>query len=139
MSEDARKPEKARLARLREVLPLAFDILRPRVPALVLGLGLIIVTRAAGLVMPAMARVFIDEVVPGTRSGALGEVVLAISIAALVQIACSHALFHLLTVRTIEFVADLRTRGISHLIRLAVPFFDRHRSGSLLPRVLQDL
>jgi len=56
-----------------------------------------------------------------------------------VQAVCSYFLFKVLTVRTIELVADLRTRGIAHLIRLAVPFFDKNRTGALLPRVLHDI
>ena len=137
--EDPNKPKKGKIQRLKEILPLAWTVVRPRVPALALGLLLIIISRSAGLVLPATARVFIDEVVSGVKPEKMRFVFVAVFVAALVQAACSYFLFRVLTVRTIELVADLRTRGVAHLIRLAVPFFDKNRTGALLPRVLHDI
>ena len=131
--------KKSKLQRLREVLPLAWSLVRPRVPALIAGLLLILISRSASLVLPGTARVFIDEVVPGTHPEKMNEVFAAVIGAALVQALCAYLLFRVLTVRTIELVADLRVKGIAHLIRLAVPFFDRNRTGALLPRVLHDI
>ena len=136
---DANKPKKSRIERLREVLPLAWTLVRPRLPALGLGLVLILFSRAAGLVLPAAARIFIDDVVSGSEPEKMRLVLVGVVAAAMVQAMCSYLLFRVLTVRTIELVADLRTRGIAHLIRLAVPFFDRNRTGALLPRVLHDI
>jgi ABC-type multidrug transport system fused ATPase/permease subunit len=133
------EPRKPRLERLREVLPLVRDLLRPRVPALLGGLAIILVARSTGLVLPAMAKVFVDDVVTANRPGSMTLVATAVLGAALVQTVCAFFLFRLLTVRTLEFVADLRSRGIDHLIRLAVPFFDKNQSGALLPRVLHDI
>jgi ABC-type multidrug transport system fused ATPase/permease subunit len=137
--EDPHKPKKSKIERLREVLPLAWTVVRPRLPALALGLLLILISRSAGLVLPATARVFVDEVVTGVKPEKMRLVFIAVVAAALVQAVCSYFLFRVLTVRTIELVADLRTRGIAHLIRLAVPFFDKNRTGALLPRVLHDI
>ena len=53
--------------RLKEVLPLAWTVVRPRLPSLALGLLLILISRSAGLVLPATARIFIDEVVTGAK------------------------------------------------------------------------
>jgi subfamily B ATP-binding cassette protein MsbA len=139
MAADPNKPRKSRIQRLREVLPLAWTVVRPRLPALALGLLLILVSRSAGLVLPASARVFVDDVVAGARPERMRYVFIAVFAAAVVQAVCSYFLFRVLTVRTIELVADLRTRGVAHLIRLAVPFFDRNRTGALLPRVLHDI
>ena len=137
--DDETRKKKPRLERLREVLPLAWALVRPRVPSLLLGLVIILVSRSAGLALPAAAKVFIDDVVTGSRPEKMRIVFLAVFVAALVQAACSYFLFRVLTVRTIELVADLRLRGIAHLIRLGVPFFDRHRTGELMPRVLHDI
>ena len=133
------KEKKSKLERLRRVLPLAWIVVKPRVPSLLLGLLLILIARSAGLVLPAMARVFIDDVVSGDKPEKMRLVTLSVFAAALVQALCSYALFQVLTLRTIELVADLRSRGISHLIRLAVAFFDKNRTGALLPRVLYDI
>ncbi len=137
--EDPKRPKKGRIQRLKEVLPLAWTVVRPRLPSLGLGLLLILISRSAGLVLPATARVFVDEVVTGARPEKMRYVFIAVFTAALVQAVCSYFLFRVLTVRTIELVADLRTRGVAHLIRLAVPFFDQNRTGALLPRVLHDI
>lgn len=131
--------KKTKRERLREVLPLAWTLVRPRLPSLLLGLLLILISRSAGLVLPASARVFVDDVVSGDQPEKMQGVFLAVFAAALLQAACSYVLFRVLTVRTIELVADLRSRGIAHLIRLAVPFFDKNRTGALLPRVLHDI
>ncbi len=131
--------KKSRLQRLREVLPLAWAMLRPRLSALLVGLLLILISRTAGLVLPASARVFVDDVVIGKEPERMRWVFLAVLAASLVQAGCSYLLYRVLTVRTIELVADLRSRGIAHLIRLGVPFFDRNRTGALLPRVLNDI
>jgi subfamily B ATP-binding cassette protein MsbA len=106
---------------------------------LLVGLLLILLSRSAGLVLPATARVFVDEVVTGSQPEKMRTVSLAILAAALVQAGCAYLLFRVVTVRTIELVADLRSRGIAHLIRLGVPFFDVNQTGALLPRVLHDL
>lgn len=137
--EDPHKRKKSKVQRLKEVLPLAWTVVRPRLPALGLGLLLILISRSAGLVLPATARVFIDDVVTGAKPEKMRYVFFAVFAAALVQAVCSYLLFRVLTVRTIELVADLRTRGVAHLIRLAVPFFDKNRTGALLPRVLHDI
>ena len=134
-----KKPKKSRIERLKQVLPLAWTVVRPRVPALLLGLLLILISRTAGLVLPGMARIFIDDVVSGDKPEKMRLVMLAVFGAAMVQALCSYALFRVLTLRTIELVADLRFRGIAHLIRLGVPFFDKNRTGALLPRVLTDI
>ena len=141
-SQDANidaKAKKSRLERLRQVLPLAWTVIRPRVPALLLGLLLIMVSRAAGLVLPGMARIFIDEVVSGTKPDRMRLVMASVLAASFVQACCSYALFRVLTLRTIELVADFRSRGVAHLIRLGIPFFDKNRTGALLPRVLTDV
>lgn len=136
--EEAR-PRKSRVDRLKEVLPLAWTLIRPRLPALLLGLALILISRSAALVLPAAARVFVDDVVSGSHPEKMGGLLLGVLAAGLVQAAVSWVLFRLLTVRTIELVADLRSRGVAHLIRLGVPFFDHNQTGALLPRVLHDL
>ncbi len=136
---DEGQSRKSRVQRLREVLPLAWTLIRPRLPALLVGLALILISRASGLVLPASARVFVDDVVNGSQPEKMRTVFLAVVAAAFLQAGCSYLLFRVLTVRTIELVADLRSRGIAHLIRLAVPFFDVNQTGALLPRVLHDI
>jgi len=139
LSDESSKKKKSRIERLREVLPLAWTLLKPRLPALSLGLVLILISRAAGLVLPSSARVFVDDVVTGLQPEKMNQVFLAVFAAAVVQSICAYLLFRVLTVRTIELVADLRARGIAHLIGLAIPFFDRNRTGALMPRVLHDI
>ena len=86
-------PRKPRLQRLREVLPLAWTLVRPRLPSLGLGLLLILISRAAGLVLPGAARIFIDEVVAGAQHDRMRFVVVSVLAAALVQSTCSYFLF----------------------------------------------
>src|SRR5262245_10683532 len=95
--EEERSSGKSKAQRLREVLPLAWTVIRPRVPSLALGLFLILVSRGAGMVLPGSARVFVDDVVTGARPDQMRVVLVSVVAAALVQAACSFLLFRVMT------------------------------------------
>lgn len=131
--------KKPRWIRLKEVLPHAWTVIRPRVPAMALGIVFLAVSRLTSLVLPASARVFVDDVLARGERGRLPELGMWLGLSVIAQVASSYALFRLLTLPTIQLVAELRVRAIAHLLRLRVQFFDSQRTGELLPRVLSDV
>jgi subfamily B ATP-binding cassette protein MsbA len=132
-------PKKPRWVRLKEVLPHAWRIARPRVPAMIAGLAFLAASRLASLALPAATHVFVDEVVGQGRTARLADLATWILGGAVVQALAAWALHRLLTVPTLALVAELRIRIIEHLLRLRVAFFDSAQTGALLPRVMNDV
>jgi len=125
--------------RLRELLPHLKELLRPRRRLLLGGLGLILVSRAAGLALPASGKFLIDDVIAGGRSDLLVPLVAVVALAALVQGGCSLALTQLLSRTAHRLIADLRLELQAHVGRLAVAWFDARKAGTLTNRVMHDV
>jgi subfamily B ATP-binding cassette protein MsbA len=106
---------------------------------MLVGVAFLALSRLASLALPAAARVFVDDVVSGAKTGRMSDVYLWVASGVAIQAICAFVLFRLLTVPTIELVSELRIRAISHLLRLRINYFDSKRTGALLPRVLNDV
>jgi len=122
-----------------------------------LGLVLMVVSRLAGLVLPATPKFLIDNVLggrpievppgleglaaplaglePGQLLTALGA---AVAGATLIQAATSFALSQILGVAAQRSIAEMRRAVQAHVARLPVSFFDSTKSGVLISRVMTD-
>jgi ABC-type multidrug transport system fused ATPase/permease subunit len=112
--------------------------LRPHTPALALAAGLALVTAAAALAQPLLAREVVASVGPQglSREGTLAAAVL---VAALLVAAVLSGVQAYVLRRTGEAVVrDARLRLTRHVLRLPVTEFDRRRGGDLLSRVGSD-
>jgi subfamily B ATP-binding cassette protein MsbA len=105
---------------------------------LALGLVLMLVSRAAGLVLPATSKYLIDEVIAKHRIELLGWLAAAGGVATLVQGATSFALSQLLGVAAQRSITEMRKEVQRHVERLPVSYFDSTKSGELLSRVMND-
>jgi len=105
---------------------------------LALGLALMLVSRGAGLVLPATSKFLIDEVIAKHRVELLGWLAAAGGVATLVQGATSFALSQLLGVAAQRSITDMRKDVQRHVERLPVSYFDSTKSGELLSRVMND-
>jgi ABC-type multidrug transport system fused ATPase/permease subunit len=105
---------------------------------LALGLALMLVSRAAGLVLPATSKYLIDEVIAKHRTELLGWLAAAAGIATVVQGATSFALSQLLGVAAQRSITDMRKQVQRHVERLPVRYFDSVKSGELLSRIMTD-
>ena len=103
-----------------------------------LGLGLMLISRVAGLVLPASSKWLIDEVVGKNRSELLLPIALATGAATLVQAATSFALAQILGVAAQRAITDMRKRVQARVMRLPVRYFDSTQSGILVSRVMND-
>jgi subfamily B ATP-binding cassette protein MsbA len=118
--------------------PEAKDLIWKRRWRLAGGLGLLLVSRTAGLVLPASSKYFIDEVVGKRHVELLGWLALAIGAATLVQAITSFGLSQLLGVAAQRAITDLRKEVQQHVARLPVSYFDSTKSGILITRVMTD-
>ena len=105
---------------------------------LALGLVLILASRLAGLVLPAMTGYIIDDVVPGRR---VGELFLLAGIgfaAAVIQSATGFGLSQVLGVTAQRAITEMRKRVMAHVSRLPIRYFDSTQTGALISRVMTD-
>src|SRR6267142_3878725 len=85
---------------------------------LAIGLALMLVSRAAGLVLPASSKVLIDDVMGKKRADLLPMLALAVGGATVVQAITSFALSQLLGVAAQRAIADMRKDVLGHVLRL---------------------
>ncbi len=105
---------------------------------LLLGLGLLLVNRAAGLVLPSTSKLLIDEVVGKGRAGLLAPLAWAAGLATLVQALTSFSLSQVLGVAAQRVINDLRKEVQAHVLRLPVAYYDASQTGVLIARVMND-
>ncbi|MGH7538338.1 MAG: ABC transporter transmembrane domain-containing protein, partial [Gemmatimonadales bacterium] len=103
---------------------------------LALGLGLLVVNRLAGLVLPSSSKYLIDHVIGERRLELLGWIALAVAAATVVQAGTSFALAQVLGVAAQRAITDMRRRVEAHVARLPVRFFDTTQSGVLISRIM---
>jgi subfamily B ATP-binding cassette protein MsbA len=124
---------------------------------LALGMGLMLVSRVAGLVLPATPKFLIDNVVGGrpievpppleglaaplsamSPSELLTALGIAVVVATMVQAATSFALSQVLGIAAQGSIAEMRRAVQAHVARLPVRFFDSTKSGVLISRIMTD-
>ena len=132
---DAAKP-KPRLtaSSWREARRLIYE----RRGRLALGLGLMLVSRLAGLVLPATSKFLIDDVIGKQRIELLGLLVAAAGVATVIQAGTGFALSQVLGIAAQRSITELRRRVEQHVARLPVSYFDSTKSGVLISRIMTD-
>src|SRR5918992_5995754 len=105
---------------------------------LIMGLALMLVSRLAGLVLPASSKWLIDEVVGKNRTDLLMPIALAAGAATLVQAVTSFALSQILGVAAQRAITDMRKRVQARVMRLPVRYFDSTQTGVLVSRIMSD-
>ena len=105
---------------------------------LTIGLVLMLVSRLAGLVLPASSKYLIDDVVTGKRADLLLPIALAAGAATLVQAVTSFALSQILGVAAQRAITDMRKRVQARVMHLPVRYFDSTQTGILVARIMSD-
>jgi ABC-type multidrug transport system fused ATPase/permease subunit len=105
---------------------------------LALGLGLMLVSRLSGLVLPGLTKYFIDDVVTQGRTEMLPTLALIAGTATIVEAGTSFLLSQVLGVAAQKAITDMRRRVEEHVMRLPVRFFDTTQTGVLISRVMND-
>jgi subfamily B ATP-binding cassette protein MsbA len=130
--------KRRKLPPLSTVWREARDIVWARRGRLAIGLLLMVVSRLAGLVLPASSKYLIDEVVGRRNAELLVPLALAVTAATLVQAATAFGLSQLLGIAAHRAITELRRQVHSHVLRLPLSYFDTTKSGELVSRVLND-
>ena len=105
---------------------------------LALGLGLMLVNRVAGLVLPATSKFLIDDVIGKGRADLLMPLAFAAGGATIVDAATAFSLSQVLGVAAQRAIADMRMSIQRHIMRLPTSYFDSTQTGVLISRVMND-
>jgi len=90
-------------------------------------------------VLPASTRYLIDDVLGRQQFGMLNPLILAVFAATAVQAAASYSLTQLLSKAAQRLIAEMRAKVQSHIGRLPIAYFDAHKSGELVSRIMTDV
>ena len=105
---------------------------------LAVGLVLILVSRLSGLVLPAMSRYIIDDVIPNSRGDQLFRLAGLGLVATVIQAATSFGLSQLLGVAAQRAITEMRKQVMAHVTRLPIRYFDSTQTGVLISRIMTD-
>ncbi|MFL5540560.1 MAG: ABC transporter ATP-binding protein [Longimicrobiaceae bacterium] len=105
---------------------------------LAIGLALTLVSRLAGLVVPAAPKFVIDRVIGQHRGDLLLPLALVVAGATLLQAVGSFALSQVISITAQRAITDMRRRVMEHVTRLPVRYFDSTQTGILISRVMTD-
>lgn len=114
-------------------------IILPRKGIVILGLLMIVVSRAASLVLPYESQRLLDEVVPNNDMGGLYGVLTVVVIALFVQSSLGFLLTRLLSVEAQYLISELRAQVQRKILSLPISYFDNHKSGELVSRIMTDV
>jgi len=125
--------------RFRVLWPDIWALVKPRRAALALGLVLIVISRTAGLVLPASTRYLIDDILGKKQYDMLEPLIAAVFLATAIQSASSYSLTQLLSKAAQRLIAEMRGKVQAHVGRLPISYFDSHKSGALVSRIMNDV
>jgi ABC-type multidrug transport system fused ATPase/permease subunit len=125
--------------KFKEIWPEIWALIKPRVWLLIGAFFLMVINRAAGLVLPVLSRPLIDLVMVKEQMGLLPKIIAVVVTATFVQGCTSYALTQLLSKSGQRLITDLRKQVQVHIGRLSVSFYDENRTGTLVARIMTDV
>src|SRR5437899_981507 len=131
------KPKKSQ--RLRAIIPMVWELVRPRRALLAIGFGLMVINRVSGLVLPYSTKFLIDTVIVKRHLELLKPLILLVLGATVVQGITSFSLTQLLSKAAQRLITELRQKVQAHVGRLPVSFHDSTKSGVLVSRIMSDV
>jgi ABC-type multidrug transport system fused ATPase/permease subunit len=125
--------------RLRAVLPLVWELVRPRRALLAFGFVLMVINRVCGLVLPYSQKFLIDTVIVRRHLAGLKPLVLTVLAATVIQGITAFSLTQLLSKAAQRLITELRQKVQAHIGRLPVTFHDSTKTGVLVSRIMSDV
>src|SRR6202790_1756363 len=125
--------------KLQAVLPLVWELVRPRRGLLAVGFVLMAINRVASLVLPYSTRYLIDSVIIKHKIQLLRPLVLGGLLATVIQGITSFSLTQLLSKAAQRLIAELRQKVQAHIGRLPVTYYDSNKSGTMVSRIMSDV
>lgn len=133
-----REQRKKNWQTIKRNIPAAIDLMKPYRRLWLFGLLMLLISKAAGLVLPGTPKILIDHVLPEQSMAALNWLIGAVLAATMVQGLATFALTQTISKAGQRLIAELRVRVHNHISRLALRYFDNHKSGEIVSRVMND-
>jgi ABC-type multidrug transport system fused ATPase/permease subunit len=130
-----RKPD------LKKLWPQIWALVAPRKGLLLAGMGLMVVNRLAGLVLPFMSKPLLDRVLSTSHPHPelLPKIIALVFSAMVVQATTSFSLTQLLSKAGQRLIAEMRRQVQKHVGLLSVAYYDENRTGTLVARIMTDV
>jgi len=116
----------------------AMELVHARRGRLMLGFGLLLISKLCGLVLPGTTKVLLDDVIGKHRTELLTRIILLAGGATLIQAVTGFALSQVLGKAAQRSITEMRRSVQEHVGRLQIAFFDQTKTGVLLSRVMTD-
>lgn len=126
-------------ARLKELWPEIWALVRPRRGLLALGFVLMVINRLSGLVLPASTKFLVDDILIAGDLNLLIPLIAAVAGATMVQGATSFSLTQLLSKEAQRLITQMRQRVQQHVGRLPIGYYNANKTGSLVSRIMSDV
>jgi subfamily B ATP-binding cassette protein MsbA len=97
-----------------------------------------LISRAAGLVLPATTKFLIDDVLGQRNLHLLLPLAFGAGFATLIQAITSYANSQVVSVAAQRAIMTMRQRVQDHMLRLPIRYFDSTKSGVVIARVMND-
>src|SRR4029079_13155038 len=105
---------------------------------LALGLGLMIINRLSGLVLPTTTKYLMDDVISKGNWDLLPTLALAAGAATIVDASTAFANSQVLGVAAQRAITEMRKDVEAHVMRLPIGYFDSTKTGILISRIMSD-
>ncbi len=105
---------------------------------LLIGSILMLISRAAGTILPASTKYLVDDVFGQKHYGLLKWIALAVGVSTIVQAVASFTLSQVLGVAAQRAITEMRKRVQTHIERLPTSYFDSTQTGQLISRIMND-
>lgn len=115
------------------------EFIWPRKKILFVGLAMILISRAAGFVLPLQTKILLDEIVPEGDYAKLKLLLIFVISALTIQALFSFLLTRLLSVEAQRLIAQLRVKVQKKVLSLPISYFDNTKSGALVSRIMTDV
>ena len=113
-------------------------IIWPRKKLLFIGLFLIVISKASGLVTPIIMKTFVNDAL-GKDMELTIQIVGIVIFSILVNSITSYLLTRLIGVEAQHLIAELRTKVQKKVLTLPINYFDNNKSGALVSRIMTDV
>ncbi len=105
---------------------------------LLLGLGLMLISRAVGFVLPFSTKFLVEDVFGKGDHYLLKWIALAVIASTIIGAITSFTLSQVLGVAAQRAITEMRKRIQAHIERLPISYFDSTQTGQLISRIMRD-
>jgi subfamily B ATP-binding cassette protein MsbA len=105
---------------------------------LALGLGLMLINRLSGFVLPTTTKYLMDDVITQGHWDLLPTLAMAAGAATVVDASTAFANSQVLGVAAQRAITEMRKDVEAHVMRLPIRYFDSTKTGVLISRIMND-